>query len=502
MKNKIIAIGLILFIAGSCKKYLEKVPQNAVTEDNFFRSASDFEQAVSGIYAPLRPIYESHWILAELPSDNTFFAYSTAQRGPEPIENFATFNIVSNNTHLLDNWTNNYLIVSRANMVLSKIDGVDFDQTEKNNLKGQAFFLRALAYYDLVRNFGGVPLPTRPAATYGGAFIDRSSTEDVYSQIISDADSAVLLLPAKSAQSVGRPAAGAAATLLGSVYITLARWSDAESVLRTVLPMGYSLLSNYADVFSPTNKYNDEMIFEVGYVTGTSQPLYSVFPYTFLPQVADPSVFTGIVPEPANGSGSFNVPTPDLLGDYEDTIHDTRYAASIAFYSGASTLPGITYNHFPYINKYQHPHSIAAQTAQDWPVFRYAEVLLMLAESLNEQNKATDALPFLNQVRQRAGLNPSTITNQADLRQVILHERRIELAFEDKRWYDLVRTGMAVSVMNNFGAEVKADPQAYYYPAGTTPVASSFMLTDNNMVFPIPGTEIIINPHLTQNPGY
>jgi len=502
MKNILIAMGLVLITASSCKKFLNKVPENAVTQANFFQSASDFEQAVSGIYAPLQTIYQSHWIMGELPSDNTFFAYNTAQRGPEPIENFATFSVVSNNTHLLDNWKANYLIISRANMVLSTIDAIDFDQTLKNNLKGQAFFLRALAYYDLVRNFGGVPLFTGPATSYTGTFKEKSSAGDIYNQIISDADSAAMLLPGKSAQTIGRPSSGAAYTLLGSAYLTLGRWSDAQTALEQVLPMGYSLLSDYAQVFSPANKYNDEMLFEVGYVTGTSQALYSTFPYTFLPQVTDPSIFTGISPEPTNGSGSFNTPTRDLIADFEDTALDKRFAASIAFYSGPSPLPGITYNHFPYIKKYQYPHTTAAQTAQDWPVFRYAEVLLMLAESLNEQDKPGDALIYLNQVRQRAGLNPATASTQAALRPVILHERRIELAFEDKRWYDLIRSGLAVSVMNDFGAEVKADPQAYYYPAGTAPVASSFMLTENNLVFPIPGTEITINPKLVQNPGY
>lgn len=503
MKIKTILISLMTISIVSCKKYLDIVPKTQVTENIFFKSASDFEQAVNGIYAPLQGIYESHWNLGSQHSDNTFFAYDVGQRGGQQREDFATFNVQSNNTYLSDNWSENFLIISRANSVLNKINEVSFDETEKNNLKGQAYFLRALAYYDLVRNFGDVPLFTAPVSSYTGAFKDRSKVDDVYKQIISDADSAAQLLPPKSSQSPGRATIGAAGTLLGSVYVTLGQWANAQSALMPVLSMGYHLLPNYSDVFNPTNKYNDEMIFEVGYTTGTSQTLYSTFPYIFLPRVTDPGIFTGIHPEAPNTYGFFNMPTRDLIEAFEDTTRDTRYRASIAFYTGPSTMSGVPYvNHFPYVEKYQYSHTVPGQTSQDWPIFRYSEVLLMLSECLNEQGNGNAALPYLNEVRNRAGISSVSTIDQTTLRAIIMNERRIEFAFEGKRWYDLVRTGKAVATMNSFGAEVKTNPMAYYYPQGVAPTASAFTLTENNLIYPIPLEEILINPSLKQNPGY
>lgn len=502
MKFNIITAGILLITLSSCKDFLDVVPETTVTTANYFQSQEDFEQAVGGIYAPLQDIYERDWIVTELRSDNTYFTFDVANRGPKPEEDVATFMIESNNRNIEDQWSENYLIISRANQVLDMIEDVDFDQAAKDNLKGQAYFLRAFAYFDLVKNFGGVPLFLEPAASYEGTFMPRSPVNEVYDQIISDASAAAGLLPTKADQEPGRVTSGAAHTLLGDVYITLERWDDAETALKSVTNMSYSLLPDYADIFRPSNEGNDEIIFEVEYMEGTSQSLHSSFPYWFLPELSDPSVITGVSPASANGNGSFNVPTPDLIEAYEDTINDERFTASIAFYTGPSPLVGVTYDHTPYINKYQHPHGVYNQTGQNWPVYRYAEVLLMLAESLNEQGKSSEALSYLNQVRNRAGLNGVAATSQSELSDIILHERRIELAFENKRWHDLVRKGLAVNVMNAFGAKVKANPQDYYYAPGNTPPPNAFEVTENKLVYPIPLTEIRVNPDLEQNTGY
>src|SRR5690606_26801093 len=135
------------------------------------------------------------------------------------------------------------------------------------------------------------------------------------------------------------------------------------------------------------------------------------------------------------GSG-WNIPTEDLLAAYEDREMDQRFSASIGFYTGASPISDTSYVNLPYIKKYQHSHSIFGQSNQNFPVYRYAEVLLMLAEALNEQNQPTEAQEFLNRVRRRAGLNDVNVSGQAGLREAILTERRVELAFEDKRWID------------------------------------------------------------------
>jgi hypothetical protein len=501
MKSKILTI-VSFIILSSCEDFLEVAPETVVASSNFYQSRADFEQAVTGTYAPLQPIYQADWMLTELRSDNTYFVYDIGNRGSKPIEDIATFTVETNNGVVRSKWLNNYLIIARVNEVLTKMDAVNFEQEVKDNLKGQSFFLRALAYFDLVKNFGGVPLFLETPNSYAEAFKQRSPAEDIYDQIISDANAAIDLLPAKDNQQPGRATSGAARTLLADVFLTLQRWAEVESILKPVLNMGYSLLPEYADIYDPSNEGNNEIVFEIEYAEGTSQPLHSSFPYSFLPELSDPSVITGVGPASSNGGGGFNIPTPEMLNAYEDKVNDRRYSASIAFYSGASPLQGVTYNNLPYTKKYLHPHNIPFQTGQNWIMYRYAEVLLMFAESLNEQGKPGDALAYINQVRRRAGLSDISSTNQSVLRDMILQERRIEFAFENKRWHDLVRTGRAVDIMNAFGTNVKANPSDYYYAPGNAPFPDSFTVSQNDLVYPIPVTEIVINPDLEQNSGY
>jgi len=508
MNFRILLTGILIVALSGCEGFLDVAPETAVTPSNFFETQSDFEQAVNGAYAPLQLLYDTRtvfgsggdWMLAEMRSDNTHFIFNEAQRGAVTSENVATFLVESSNGVVANKYNNNFQIVARTNEILAQIDAAEFDQAAKDNLKGQAQFLRALAYFDLVRNFGGVPLHVEPATSLDETSLPRSSASEVYNQIIADASSAANLLPGKSSQETGRATSGAAYTLLADVYLTLGQWADAESALSNVTD--YSLLPNYADVFEPGNEGNDEIIFEVEFLAGTSQTLHSVFPYHFLPRLSDPSIITGVSPAQLN-EGGWNTPTPDLIAAYEDTVQDERYAASIGRFTGPSPITGFPYNGVPYINKYQHDHPTFGQTDQNWPVYRYAEVLLMMAEAINEQGgRLTEAQGYLNQVRNRAGLGDYTATDQADLRDAILHERRIELAFENKRWHDLVRTGNAVSVMNAFGANVTANPGDYYYAPGNAPTGASFNVTDNKLVYPIPFRELNLNPDLTQNPGY
>ncbi|MCB9267130.1 MAG: RagB/SusD family nutrient uptake outer membrane protein [Lewinellaceae bacterium] len=503
MNHRIIAITILLLAAAlfSCEDFLDVQPETEVSVDNFYESRSDFEQAVTGIYAPLQDIYEEDWEMTELRSDNTHFIFDVANRGTKPTEDLGTFTVETNNITVFNKWSNNYLVISRANLVLNAIDEADFDQAVKDNLKGQAFFLRALAYFDLVNNFGGVPLFLEAPKSYDETFKPRASAGDIYDQVIADATEAAGLLPGKDSQSPGRATRGAASTLLADAYMTLKRWGEAEAVLKEVQGMGYSLLPEYADIFRPANEGNSEIIFEVDYIEGTAFSLESVFPYDFLPELEDITVITGSSP-PQRGGGAFNIPTPELLASYEDTLLDKRYAASIGRYTGPSPLPGVEYVRTPYCRKYLHPHAITGQTGQNWIVYRYADVLLMLAECLNEQGKAGEALPLLNQVRMRAGLGDSSASGQDGVREAILSERRVELAFENKRWKDLIRNGTAVAVVNAFGAKVKANPQEYYYPAGSAPFPNSFQVDANRLIYPIPVSEIIINPELSQNLGY
>jgi tetratricopeptide (TPR) repeat protein len=495
------ATAMSIFALSSCgDDFLDIAPQSSLSSTTFFKTEGDFVQALNGVYAPLRDIYgipdrdtpgTGAWLMGEMRSDNTHYILNTGNRGFEDAEAIDGFLDDPLNGRTNAKYYNNFILIGRANQIISRIDEATFAQSSKDNIKGQALFLRALAYFDLVQYYGAVPLHLVPTTTMENASLPRSTVDEVYNQIISDATEAGELLPLKSDQQLGRATKGSANTLLGNVYLVLKRWADAEAILKQVATMGYSLVPVYADVFKTTNENNLESIFEVQYLAGATQGQQSNFIYNFLPRLSDPSVITGVAGS-ANSQGGWNTPTPDLIADYDPG--DSRKDASIAFIGG-----------YPYIKKYMNPHSIWNNTDDNFPIYRYAEVLLMIAEALNEQNKSAEALPYLNQVRDRAfgaGVSPVRNTNQEALREDILHERRIELAFENKRWLDLVRTGKAVEVMNAQGAKIKANPEAYYYSGGFKPIAASYNVTDDRLLFPLPFRELQLNKALEQNNGY
>lgn len=235
--------------------------------------------------------------------------------------------------------------------------------------------------------------------------------------------------------------------------------------------------------------------------------LQSNFIYQFLPRTKNTAVVTGVATNTST-IGGWNTPTQDLISSYEPG--DKRLDASIGIVEGAydasdlfnysanksiigyTPAPGMI--GIPYAKKYLHPSETANNTDDDWQMYRYGDALLLLADALNEQGRSTEALPYLNQVRERAGLADVTILNKDELRIKILHERRVELAFEDHRWFDLLRSGTAVAVMNAYGKVMKANSN-HLSPA-------SYNVTNDRLLYPIPESEIGLNTLLTQNPGY
>jgi hypothetical protein len=189
-------------------------------------------------------------------------------------------------------------------------------------------------------------------------------------------------------------------------------------------------------------------------------------------------------PQPLNGEGN-NIPTPDIIAAYEDG--DLREEASIQYVTASESFwrDGV----YPIIKKYVEPHSLDNNHGMNFPVYRYAEVLLFLAEALEEQGKSGEAATYLNQVRARAGLGAAT----GDLGEAIFNERRVELAFENKRWLDLVRTGRAIEVITAYGNRIKANPNDYYYPIGAEPRGNAF--TNISLTFGLPASESSLNPN-------
>ncbi|MBC7920718.1 MAG: RagB/SusD family nutrient uptake outer membrane protein, partial [Ferruginibacter sp.] len=374
--------------------------------------------------------------------------------------------------------------------ILTTIDKVEFGADSKNNLKGQALFLRAYAYFELARYFGKVPLHLTPVTNRSEAALPLASVDEVYAQIVKDADEATRLLLPKATQEAGRATSGAAKTLLANVYVVRKQWAEAEKLLKEVVANdGYALMPDYANAFSTTtgNKNNQESVFEVQFQEG-SAGYQGTLIYNFLPRpiTADElRPITGTAnPQPLSGEGN-NAPTPDIIAAYE--TGDKRKDASIAYVTLSGSLRANKV--YPYIKKFAAPHAVHNVTGNNWPVYRYAEVLLFLAEALNEQGKAGEAAIYLNQVRTRAGLANAS----GDLRNAIYQERRVELAFENKRWFDLVRTDRVVAVITAYGNRVKSNPQDYYYPAGAVFPNNAF--TNLDLYYALPADEAILTPH-------
>lgn len=491
------AFALTALMLASCQDFLEVAPESSLTTTTFFKTDADFVQGVNSIYEQLHDVYgvsstdnpgSGAWIMGEMRSDNTHYILNTGNRGFETCEYIDNFVDDKQNGYSNNKYYNNFILISRANQVIAQLETASITESVAANVKGQALFLRALSYLDLVQYFGDVPMPLTPATNMAETALPRTAKADIFAQIIKDATEAASLLPNKATQDKGRATSGAAKMLLANAYVVLKDWAKVETNIKSILSE-YSLLTKYSDIYEISNKNNAESIFEVQFMQGATQGQRSNFIYNFLPRLSDPSIVTGVAGS-ANSQGGWNTPTPDMIAAYE--AGDIRKDASIAYVEG-----------YPYIKKYSHAHSIWNNTDDNWPVYRFSEALLFLAEALNEQAKPAEALPYLNQVRTRAGLTSVTETGQVALRDRILKERRVELAFENKRWLDIVRTGKMVEIMTAHGAKIKATPMSYYYPAGYQPVASAYTgITAAREIFPIPYREIQLNPALTQNAGY
>ncbi|WP_214073023.1 RagB/SusD family nutrient uptake outer membrane protein [Mucilaginibacter sp. dw_454] len=513
MKKKYILLMFMALIATSCKKdFIDLNPTDSLSPDTFFQTDDELEQAVAAAYAPLRDLLINDYHTSETRSDNTHYIPNPNNRGTATVyqENVSDWNNDANNDYVNAVYYWCYTGISRANIVIGRLpNAAKATDAGKARADGQAKFLRAWNYFKLVRLFGGVPLYLTEVTNAADAFKDRSTADQVYAQIIADSQDAIKeLLPPTKFPQTGEATKGSATMLLADVYVTLKRYKEAEDLLNTLPAMGYDLNANYADAFVPTNKNGKESIFEVQYLQGTAvgtQPNTVVF--QFLPKTTTTVLITGTAfPSNTTGSG-WNIPTFDLLADYEP--NDKRLDASIGIAEGtydASFVmtisavkspvnyvptPGKSYTAF--IKKYIHPPFVATTNSNDdWPIYRYSEALLLLAEAQNEQSESP--LVALNKVRVRAGLPASTETDQGKLRDIIMHERRVELAFENKRFHDLQRMPNGLSIMQAYAVKAKQN--------FTNLVANAFDIEPYKFLFPIPLPERNLNPGMKQNPGY
>ena len=486
---------LILTLLLSGCDFLNRSPYDSVDTSQGFQTLADAEAAINAAYQPLQwaKLYNMRIWTLDIIAGNSEVGAGGGTDGEETVD-LANFIADADNFAALDLWRGPSPGILRCNFVLQKVPAMNIDETIKNRILGEAHFLRAHYYFLLVRLFGGVPLQTEPADSNSDLLLPRASAEEVYELIVEDLDQAITLLPKRSAytlEHIGRATKEAAMAELARVYLT--HYQDYEhyqlvvDLCEEIRKMGYQLEANYADLWNPSKQNGVESIFEVQYYGKTNYDFWSNEN-----QSSWLSTFTG----PRNsgmaaGCYGWNQPTAEFVSQYE--TGDVRKEKTI-FYTGCPTFDGMTYSSAYSTTGYNVRKFLLTKTQspdyntsnQNWVVTRYADVLLMKAEALNEMGQTTLAEAPLYEVRCRAGLtNRSTIEglSQMQMREKIIHERRMELAFEGHRWFDMIR------YKDNYALN-------FLHSIGKTAATSKHLL------LPIPTQEREANPKLTQNPGW
>jgi len=493
MKNikYLMALAFIIVLAPACKKYLDYDPKSdyIISADSYFTSADDYQKIVVGCYSPLQWIWADR-VIGDVATDNSVSGgeNATDQIGFQQIDDY---NIIANNSYLTEAWEDCYEGINRVNYLEENKGKLDF--VGKDALYGQAYFLRAFYYFELVRMFGDAPLFTdKRLALSDSKKYQRSPKADIYKQIEIDLNNAISVLPITNPEP-GRVTKYAAQALLGKVFLYENKFDSAAAILENVVNGPFSLVTNFGDIFLQTGENGPESVFEVQYSNGS--PFYD---WTnpgrgqgnLMVQVCGIRGLTGTSPY-ATG-WSTNLPTMDLANAY--TAGDTRKDVTvldIEAYKAANPQFGITYLVAPYKNtglydqKYlprigQTSGQVELNYLNNYRAIRFADVLLMAAEANNRATTPNDtkAQNYLNKVRERAfGNNTHDIAATGSaLTQAIWSERRLELAMEGDRFFDLVRTGQAATKIAGFVA-------------------------GKNEVFPIPQHEVDVSG-LKQNPGY
>ncbi len=501
-QNIIHAIILVVIVTvWGCDDFLEPEPQTFETKENFFNSEDQFLQAVNAGYARLQDwVLQAH-VLEESRSDNTTYDNQLNLGVSQHLARVDWFIPNTDIPQVNNAWDLIFRGIKEANVPLSVVDkGIangNIDSDLGKRIEGELKFIRAFFYFTAVRFWGDVPLILEPITNGIEAFeIVRDPKAEVISVIKTDLQSAISTLPeVYGRENYGRANKNAARTLLAKVFLWNDEFSKAEEQLRDIVNSGkFSLLSNYAEIFNPDNKFNSESIFEVGFKEG-SEGESSNFIFQFAPVGSFPEVIPTLVND---GTWGKNLPTRDLVSRYEKG--DVRFQASIGFFSRSDT------DSIPYIKKWDEATDPNfPRTNHNWPLYRYADVLLLLGEAINEQGyDSGEPFELLNKIRERAGLNfktPSELPDQNAFRIALLHERRIELAFENQRWFDLLRSGIAIDVMRNHGDIEVANPTTSL--TSVLPLdPSAYEVEPYMLLYPIPQNELIVNPNMSQNPGY
>jgi hypothetical protein len=458
---KKIIISLIFGITVSaCSDFTDLAPISNRNESAFYNTADDFTFAINASYAMLQQegVYgRAYWTMFEMRADNT-------DQGPDQTGLARVFTDINQFTEDALNeqidaaWTGSYRVIANCNVILDRIGSIDMDATEKGQIIGEALFLRSLMYYHLAVAFGNIPLQL--TAFVPGNVLDQVGAADVYTQLVGDLTTAETNLSATNSE-VGRATKGAAATLLAKVMLTQGDKTGAVTVLRRIMSTyGYSLMDPYSDIWGAANENNAESIFEVQFISGG---------------IGQGSAFTNDFSPSAdlqNGEGfGRNRPTLAMQNSYE--AGDLRFASSMGDSYVDNTGTTVIAN---YVRKFESDPPNPNDADINFVVFRYSDVLLMLAEALGE---TTESYDLINQLRTRANVAAIDAATPGSYDEKLLNERQVELAFENHRWADLLRFGVAAQKVN------EAEP---FIPVSAV-----------RTLFLIPQRELDINSNFTQN---
>lgn len=455
---KIALTGTLLLSLASCSdSFFEQYPSNNVTEGNFYKTDEDFNQGIYACYDKMKT--QMAFYLNELAyrSDECYLesmAVSTQDR-----YDIDRFQEKSNNGIMKNIWNAWYNGIYRCNDVLGHMAGKTLVNGDK--YRGEALFLRSWWYFSLYRVFGGVPVTTTVVSPADAKNIARCSDEDMYNRLTEDLTEAIALLPVKRSKEVARVTKIAAQALLAKVYLTFEKYPEAQKVLEDAMTdTGYGLMATTAQVFDISNKMNKEIIFAL-YYNKTNDHGHG---YWY-------STNTNVLADVRN-------PTPEFKAIY--SADDNRLNLINTYTKITNSLYAMT----KWMDTYD--AQFTQQVGNDFPLLRYADVVLMYAEALGQQGNISGALTYLNKTRKRAGLAELTEAEVADKKafiQELADERGREFALEGQRWFDLVRLDLAVDFFK----------------------ARGYSVDSHNLLFPIPQDQIeIVNDKsiLWQNPGF
>ncbi len=488
---------LLLLTANACQKdFLDRQPPGELTFDKFFKTPEQAVEATNAVYEQFRSfdcIALGYLSCTDIISDDS--DKGSIPDDQPPIGDIDNFAFDASNSYFSAVYRGYYRAIARANLAIENIPKVDMDAALRDRLVGECKFLRAYSYFLLVQWFGDLPLVTKTLTADEYYAQTRQPVAEVYNQIERDLLDAITILPDKeayAAQDKGRATKAAAQALLAKVYMLKHDYVLAEQYcLEVITPQRYDLVPKYSDIFTQAQENGIESIFEIQSVALPTQQAAG-------PGSSPYNMVQGVRGTPNLGWG-FNRPSDNLIGAYENALDPRRKATIIQ--EGDQLPDGTVVQPNPQIffaryNKKawvpSHP-GLQDNGPGNIRIIRYADILLLCAEAMNENGKAAQALPYLNKVRQRArnsspvplpGLLPDiTITDQGQLREKIYRERRVELAMEQQRWFDLLRWGRAATAMQAAG-KVNFTP-------------------GKHELLPIPQTEIdLTDGKLVQNPLY